>query len=234
MGSEQFHTSLSEYCDSVRVGQQWSPQLQLRQGSNDVVRFAFPAMHGIKNSLNAHGIKNVKVSTTLTMDVLQTSFPPSSGDIYQIGANIYNAATYDRNLIQKNDIKTAIGTPKSPAVIVPTFIFSLYDESQKTGPETDRHWGMLHTNGTPVYEIDVTGSRNMSDYKPVPPTNNVPYKGKVWCEVAPWVNEVSLPSALSSVCCIDNQTCVALATGGEWLLEKQPWTPVVDAAISRV
>ncbi|KAK8577780.1 hypothetical protein V6N13_028045 [Hibiscus sabdariffa] len=275
-----------------------------------------PAMRGIKNSLNAHGIRNVKVTTTLAMDVLQTSFPPSNGtfrsdisgtvmprvlkflngtksvlfldvypyfawsanpinisldfallrenltqtdpgsglvytnlldqmldsvtfaieklgfhnirlaisgtgwpsagDIDQIGANIYNAATYNRNLVRKMTLKPLPGTPKSPGVIVPTFISSLYDESRKIGPETERHWGLLHANGTPVYEIDLTGSRNMSDYSPLPPAeNNQPYKGKVWCEVAPWVNEVSLPSALSSVCSTDNQTCAALASGGE-------------------
>ncbi|KAE8658434.1 putative glucan endo-1,3-beta-glucosidase A6 [Hibiscus syriacus] len=37
-----------------------------------------PAMRVIKNSLNAHGIKNVKVTTTLPTDALQMSFPPSS------------------------------------------------------------------------------------------------------------------------------------------------------------
>ncbi|XP_039054904.1 probable glucan endo-1,3-beta-glucosidase A6 [Hibiscus syriacus] len=275
-----------------------------------------PAMRGIKKSLNNHDIRNVKVTTTLSMDVLQTTFPPSNGtfrsgisgtvmprmlkflnrtksvlfldvypyfawsanpknisidfallrgnitqtdpgsglvytdlldqmldsvtfaiekigfrnirlaisgtgwpsagDIDQIGANIYNAATYNRNLIRKMTLNPLPGTPKSPGVVIPTFISSLYDENHKIGPGTERHWGLLHANGTPVYEIDLTGSRNMSDYKPLPPAeNNEPYKGKVWCEVAPWVNEVSLPSAVSNVCGIDNQTCAALAPGGE-------------------
>ncbi|KAE8730824.1 putative glucan endo-1,3-beta-glucosidase A6 [Hibiscus syriacus] len=39
-----------------------------------------PAMRRIKNSLNAHDIKNIKVSTPLAMDVLQSTFPPSSGE----------------------------------------------------------------------------------------------------------------------------------------------------------
>ncbi|KAG8484388.1 hypothetical protein CXB51_023695 [Gossypium anomalum] len=273
-----------------------------------------PAMRGIKSALTAHGVKNVKVSTTLGMDVVQTRFPPSNstfqsdisdsvmpkllkfvngtksvvfvdvypyfawsanptnisldfalfggnithtdpgsglvytnlldqmldsvtfaieklgfrnirlaisrtgwptaGDIDQAGANIYNAATYNRNLIRKMTSKQPLGTPKSPGLIIPTFISSLYDENRKIGPETERHWGMLHTNGTPVYELDLTGNRKISEYKPLPPAvNNVPYKGKLWCEVAPWVNEMSLPAALSNVCSIDNETCAALAPG---------------------
>ncbi|XP_022734985.1 probable glucan endo-1,3-beta-glucosidase A6 [Durio zibethinus] len=275
-----------------------------------------PAMRRIKNSLSAHDIKNIKISTPLAMDVLQSTFPPSSGmfrsdisdtlmapllkflkgsksfffldvypyfpwsanpmnisldfalfgetvnqtdlgsglvytnlldqmldsvifameklgytnirlaiaetgwptagDIDQVGANIYNAATYNRNLIRKMTAKPALGTPARPGLIIPTFIFSLYEENRKTGPGTERHWGLLHANGTPIYDIDLTGKRPVSDYKPLPPAeNNVPYKGKVWCEVAPGVNLMNLSSALAYACSLDNQTCEALNPGKE-------------------
>ncbi|OMP09473.1 Glycoside hydrolase, family 17 [Corchorus olitorius] len=141
---------------------------------------------------------------------------PTAGDIDQVGANIQNAATYNRNLIKKITAKPSLGTPARPGIIIPTFIFSLYEENQKTGPETERHWGLLHSNGTPIYDIDLTGTRPVSDYKPLPEAqNNVPYKGKVWCTVAPGANLMNLPSALSYACGQDNQTCSALSPGKE-------------------
>ncbi|XVE84662.1 hypothetical protein DITRI_Ditri17bG0031100 [Diplodiscus trichospermus] len=275
-----------------------------------------PAMRRIKRALSAQGIKNIKVSTPLAMDVLQSAFPPSSGtfrsdisdtliapllkflngsksfffldvypyfpwsanpmnisldfallrgnenktdpgnglvytnlldemldsvifameklgytnirlaiaetgwptagDIDQVGANIYNAATYNRNLIRKMTAKPALGTPARPGIVIPAFIFSLYEENRKTGPGTERHWGLLHANGTPIYDIDLTGKRPDSDYKPLPPgENNVPYKGKLWCQVASGFNLMNLSSALAYACNQDNQTCEALTPGKE-------------------
>ncbi|KAE8685856.1 hypothetical protein F3Y22_tig00111088pilonHSYRG00029 [Hibiscus syriacus] len=39
---------------------------------------------------------------------------PNGGDIDQIGANIYNAATYNRNVVKKLTAKPTIGTPARP------------------------------------------------------------------------------------------------------------------------
>ncbi|KAF7826063.1 putative glucan endo-1,3-beta-glucosidase A6 [Senna tora] len=78
---------------------------------------------------------------------------PNSGDI---GANIVNAAIYNSNVIRKITAKPPVGTPVRPGVVIPTFIFSLFDENQKTGPEIERHWGLLHPDGTPIYEIDLS------------------------------------------------------------------------------
>ncbi|KAE8717567.1 AMP-dependent synthetase and ligase family protein isoform 1 [Hibiscus syriacus] len=230
------------------------------------------AMRGIKNSLNAHGIRNVKVTTRLAMDVLQTTFPPSNGtfrsyisgtmmprmlkflnrtksvlflDVYPYfvwSANPKNisidVALLRGNLTQtdpgsglayanlldqmldsvtfsiekigfpntrlaisgtgwpsggrhrsnrckylqcshlqskpnpKNNIEPATGDPKSPSVIVPTFISSLYEENHKIGPGTE-------ALGIATCERNI-GLRNRPHWEPT-----------------------------------DNQTCAALAPGGE-------------------
>ncbi|KAI3409026.1 Glucan endo-1 [Psidium guajava] len=141
---------------------------------------------------------------------------PNSGDIDEPGANIYNAATYNRNLIKKMTAKPPAGTPARPGVIIPTFIFSLYDENCKAGPGTERHWGLLHANGSAVYEIDLTGKRPASTYGALPlPTNNRPYKGKAWCVARTGGNLTDLGSALSSACRSGNGICDALAPGRE-------------------
>ncbi|CAN6722714.1 unnamed protein product [Malus baccata var. baccata] len=145
---------------------------------------------------------------------------PSSGDIEQPGANIHNAATYNRNLIHRMVAKPPLGTPARPGVVIPTFIFSLFDENQKTGPGTERHWGLLHADGTPIYDVDLTGKRPLEDYEPLPEEqNNRPYKGVVWCVVAKGVsvNDEELGSAVNNACIAGNAsgTCDALSPGKE-------------------
>ncbi|CAK9149134.1 unnamed protein product [Ilex paraguariensis] len=142
---------------------------------------------------------------------------PNAGDIDQPAANIHNAATYNRNLVKKMTAKPPIGTPARPGLSIPTFIFSLYDENQKPGPGTERHWGLVHPNGIPVYELDLTGDE--TEYLRLPdPVNNDPYKGKIWCVVgvaAPAVNLMRLGPALDYACGVGNGTCDALAPGKE-------------------
>ncbi|KAH0992528.1 hypothetical protein GBA52_004011 [Prunus armeniaca] len=143
---------------------------------------------------------------------------PNSGDIEQPGANIHNAATYNRNLIHRMVAKPPLGTPARLGVVIPTFIFSLFDENQKTGPGTERHWGLLHADGTPIYDIDLTGKLLKYDYEPLPEANNnSPYKGSVWCVVAKGVNNDELGSALNNLCnsSAGNGTCDALSPGKE-------------------
>ncbi|XP_031406377.1 probable glucan endo-1,3-beta-glucosidase A6 [Punica granatum] len=141
---------------------------------------------------------------------------PNGGDLDQSGVNVHNAAIYNRNLIKKLTAKPPSGTPARPGVNIPTFIFSLYDEDQKTGPGSERHWGLLHPNGTSIYEIDLTGKRPISQYKSLPlPTNNEPCKGELWCVVAREANLTELRLAIEYACASGNGTCDALMPGGE-------------------
>ncbi|PON75067.1 Glycoside hydrolase [Parasponia andersonii] len=142
---------------------------------------------------------------------------PNGGDIDQIGANIYNAATYNRNVVKKLSAKPPVGTPARPGSVLPAFIFALYNENSKPGPGTERHFGLLYPNGKPVYEIDLSGKTPLSDYKPLPvPENNSPYKGKIWCVVArgAMANKTALASALSYACSQVNKTCDPIQPGG--------------------
>ncbi|GAB2282438.1 hypothetical protein Dimus_016981 [Dionaea muscipula] len=143
---------------------------------------------------------------------------PNGGDVDQIGANVYNAATYNRNLVSKLTAKPTKGTPARPGVTLPTFIFSLYNENQKPGPGTERHWGLFYPNGSAVYPIDLSGETPSSLYKPpLPlPDNDKPYKGKIWCVVAKGkgaVNMTELGSAVAYACGQGNQTCAAIQPG---------------------
>ncbi|KAI3450819.1 hypothetical protein Pfo_007484 [Paulownia fortunei] len=137
---------------------------------------------------------------------------PNGGDPDQLGANIYNAATYNRNVVKKFMAKPPIGTPARPGVVIPTMIFALYNENQKPGPGTERHFGMLYPNGSHVYPIDLSGKTLLSDYPPLPKPSS---SGKLWCVVAKGANTTALAGALSYACSQGNRTCDPIQPGGK-------------------
>ncbi|KAL0417500.1 UNVERIFIED_CONTAM: putative glucan endo-1,3-beta-glucosidase A6 [Sesamum radiatum] len=137
---------------------------------------------------------------------------PSGGDPDQLGANIYNAATYNRNVVKKFMAKPPIGTPARPGAVIPAMIFALYNENQKPGPGTERNFGLLYPNGTHVYPIDLSGKTQVSEYPPLAkPANN----GKLWCVVAEGANKTALTGALSYACSQGNRTCDPIQPGGK-------------------
>ncbi|KAF8107375.1 hypothetical protein N665_0122s0020 [Sinapis alba] len=141
---------------------------------------------------------------------------PNAGDIDETGANILNAATYNRNLIKKMTANPPLGTPARPGSPIPTFLFSLFNENQKLGSGTERHWGILNPDGTQIYDIDFSGTKPVPSPGSLPkPSNNVPFKGNVWCVAVEGANEAELEQALSFACGHSNATCAALAPGRE-------------------
>ncbi|PKA60933.1 putative glucan endo-1,3-beta-glucosidase A6 [Apostasia shenzhenica] len=167
-------------------------------------------LDAVAAAMVAEGFPDVRLALT------ETGWP-NAGDLDQIGANVHNAAIYNRNLVRRVAEQRGLRTPARPAAAMPVFIFSLYNENQKPGPGTERHWGLLYPNGTAVYEIDLRGRRPASDYPPLPPaTNNQPYTGKLWCVVdgAGGVNETALAAALTFTCGQGNGTCEAIGIGG--------------------
>lgn len=139
---------------------------------------------------------------------------PNGGDIDQIGTNIYNAATYNRNFVKKVMKKPAVGTPARPGSPLPSFLFALFNENQKPGPGTERHFGLLYPNGSRVYDIDLSGKTPESEFRPLPaPENNTPFKGKIWCVAARGSNETLVAAALSYACSQGNKTCDPIQPG---------------------
>ncbi|KAK7304546.1 hypothetical protein VNO77_42427 [Canavalia gladiata] len=136
---------------------------------------------------------------------------PNGGDLDQVGANIHNAATYNRNFVKKVTKKPPIGTPARPGSVLPSFIFSLFNENLKPGLGSERHFGLLYPNGSRVYEIDLSGKTPESEFAPLPPPEN--YKGKAWCVVAKGANVTAVQAALSYACSQGNGTCDPIQPG---------------------
>ncbi len=89
-------------------------------------------------ALEKAGTPNVRVA------VSETGWPSAGG----FAATAENAMNHNQGVI--DNVKN--GTPKRPGVIE-TYVFAMFNENQKPGDETERHFGLFHPDKTPVYPI---------------------------------------------------------------------------------
>ncbi|KAJ7519531.1 hypothetical protein O6H91_20G043000 [Diphasiastrum complanatum] len=92
--------------------------------------------------------------------ISETGWPTMGGT----GANVKNAALYNRRMVRRAMASPSVGTPLRPKATIPTFIFALFNEDQKPGAATERNWGVLYPNGSSVYAIDFTGQLGDDQY----------------------------------------------------------------------
>ncbi|KAL6900749.1 hypothetical protein ACP4OV_005425 [Aristida adscensionis] len=153
------------------------------------------------------GYGNVKLA------VAETGWP-NAGDADEKGANLRNAATYNRNLAAR--VSKNPGTPARPGAKMPVFLFSLYNENQKPGPGTERHWGLYYPNATKIYDVDLTGRRPSRSYPPLPPADDKD-GAAVWCVLAGGkaANKKAVAAAVEYACKQGSGTCSAIQPGGE-------------------
>ncbi|XP_075489794.1 glucan endo-1,3-beta-glucosidase 14-like isoform X1 [Primulina tabacum] len=79
----------------------------------------------------------------------------SNGDENEVGANLKNARTYNRNL-RKRLLKKK-GTPYRPKMLVKAYVFALFNENSKPGPTSERNFGLFKADGSTSYDIGFTG-----------------------------------------------------------------------------
>ncbi|XP_010250145.1 PREDICTED: glucan endo-1,3-beta-glucosidase 14-like [Nelumbo nucifera] len=79
----------------------------------------------------------------------------SHGDSDEAGATIKNARTYNYNLRKRLAKKK--GTPYRPKMAVKAYIFALFNENLKTGPTSERNFGLFKADGSIAYDIGFTG-----------------------------------------------------------------------------
>ncbi|PWA73796.1 Glycoside hydrolase, catalytic domain-containing protein [Artemisia annua] len=155
---------------------------------------------------------------------------PSKGDNNEIGASVENAAAYNGNLVKR--ILTGGGTPLRPKADLQVFLFALFNENSKDGPESERNYGLFYPNQEKVYSIPFTvddlkeyrdkqspatgdiagGQVRVSSTPPVRRPGSGFVSGQTWC-VASEVGKDRLQAALDYACGEGGADCRSIQPG---------------------
>ncbi|KAI4357586.1 hypothetical protein L6164_001524 [Bauhinia variegata] len=94
--------------------------------------------------------------TNIPIVVTESGWPSKGDSSDELDATIDNANTYNSNLIRH--VYNNTGTPKHPGVPVSTYIYELYNEDLRSGPVSEKNWGLFNADGSPVYTLHLSGA----------------------------------------------------------------------------
>ncbi|KAF3453396.1 hypothetical protein FNV43_RR03836 [Rhamnella rubrinervis] len=167
-------------------------------------------------AMNALGYNDVKV-------VVSETGWPSKGDEKETGASQANAAAYNGNLVRR--VLTGGGTPLRPQDPLNVYLFALFNENQKTGPTSERNYGLFYPTEEKVYDIPLTTAElngdqstmaNGSKAQVAPaPAGEVSSSsvGQTWCVANVNAGEEKLQTALDYACGEGGADCRPIQEG---------------------
>lgn len=145
---------------------------------------------------------------------------PSLGDSNEIGASPDNAASYNGNLVKR--VLSKSGTPLRPNDSLDVFLFALFNENQKTGPTSERNYGLFYPSEKKVYDISLTAEGVAAapssgvGKSQVPVSGDVSTtssKGQTWCVANGGSSEEKLKDALNYACGEGGADCTPIQPG---------------------
>lgn len=111
----------------------------------------FAQIDAVYSAITLLGYKGVSICES------ETGWP-SKGDADEVGATLDNAAKYNSNLIKmvaENKV-TPLGSD------LDIYIFALFNENMKTGPTSERNFGLFQPDKMPVYSVRLTDGITVS------------------------------------------------------------------------
>ncbi|CAN0915873.1 Glucan endo-1,3-beta-glucosidase 13 [Linum grandiflorum] len=145
------------------------------------------------------------------MVVTETGWP-SVGDSDEVGASHANAQSYNGNLV--NRVLTGKGTPLRPNEPLTVFLFALFNENKKTGPTSERNYGLFYPNQQKVYDITLSSSTTPAaeggESKDSPSAS---HGGETWCVANGRVGEEKLKAAMEYACGEGGADCRPIEEG---------------------
>ncbi|PWA40443.1 O-Glycosyl hydrolases family 17 protein [Artemisia annua] len=169
-------------------------------------------------ALDAVGFNKVKI-------VVSETGWPSKGDSDETGAAQNNAAQYNGNLVRR--VLTGGGSPMRPDEPLTVYLFALFNENQKTGPTSEKNYGLFYPNEEKVYNVplSIEALKNTpSEVSVVPvaaplaaPVSDtdlgVSKVGQTWCVASGNVGKEKLQEALDYACGEGGADCRPIQEG---------------------
>ncbi|XP_062177083.1 glucan endo-1,3-beta-D-glucosidase-like [Alnus glutinosa] len=144
----------------------------------------------VRSALNAMGFRDVEIM------IAETGWP-YHGDNNEVGPSIENARAYNGNLIAH--LRSMVGTPLMPGKSVDTYIFALYDENLKSGPASERAFGLYKPDLSMTYDVGL--SKTSLTPTTVTPANPSPKPTAAsWCVPKVGVSDAQLQQDLDYAC----------------------------------
>ncbi|KAF3444407.1 hypothetical protein FNV43_RR14099 [Rhamnella rubrinervis] len=91
--------------------------------------------------------------------VTETGWPWFGGS-NEPDANVENAESFNNNLIRR--VLNGSGPPSQPTFPINTYIYELFNEDKRPGPVSEKNWGVLYTNGSAVYPLNLGTSNQIT------------------------------------------------------------------------
>ncbi|KAL0900200.1 hypothetical protein Bca101_084161 [Brassica carinata] len=129
---------------------------------------------------------------------------PSSGGGDEAAATVGNAETFNSNLIKR--VLNNSGPPSQPDIPINTYIYELYNEDKRSGPESEKNWGMFYPNGTSVYPLGLSGGDGGSGSADLNGTT-------LFCVAKADADDDKLEDGLNWACGQGRANCAALQPG---------------------
>ncbi|KAL8109676.1 glucan endo-1,3-beta-glucosidase 4-like [Apium graveolens] len=145
------------------------------------------------NSISAFNTSSIPV-------VVTESGWPWFGGANEPDATVDNAETFNNNLIRR--VSNDSGPPSQPTIPISAYIYELFNEDKKSGPVSERNWGLFFPNGSSVYPLGLTTSNNSFGNSSV-----------AFCIARQGAESGKLQSGLSWACGQGQANCTAIQSG---------------------